>query len=509
MKRKFSEDFKEEIIKEYNSGNTLAQSIADKLNLKYKMVASILHDNGLKSTGKKPPSTLNEEEQKLIIDEYTKGKTISELIKIFGYGRKKIRKVLRLQRINVNKTWNKIEIENTTKNKIIELRDQKFTAQQIAEETNLPKCTISNFIKEQFDLDKLNRFTEYDRIKYRKEEIIKDYVENQNSAQSLGMKYGCVGATIIKLLNENNIEIRASYEYISNKSKVQEEIEGYIGSLVGKEKIKTDRTILKNLKSNEIDIYIPEKKIGFEIDGIHYHSELMGKPKEYHLEKTLEANKQGVKLYHILDIEWRDKREIVKSIIKSKLGLLDIKIDARKCTIKELTSKEANMFFIENHIQGYTHSSIRFGIFFENDLVGAITFSKPRYKTKNENTWELTRFATKINTSIRGGFSKLLSHFTKLYPNCILISYADMRFSVGNVYKENNFNYTHTSKPNYHYFRKQGDGTLLDRINFQKFKLKKKFPEFYRDDLTEWEIMQLAGYNRIWDCGNMVYEMKT
>ena len=37
--------------------------------------------------------------------------------------------------------------------------------------------------------------------------------------------------------------------------------------------------------------------------------------------------------------------------------------------------------------------------------------------------------------------------------------------------------------------------------------LKKKFPQIYDNNKTEWEMMQELGYDRIWDCGKFKYEM--
>jgi len=31
--------------------------------------------------------------------------------------------------------------------------------------------------------------------------------------------------------------------------------------------------------------------------------------------------------------------------------------------------------------------------------------------------------------------------------------------------------------------------------------------EGYNKDMTEWEIMKLKGYDRIWDCGSLKFEL--
>ncbi len=65
----------------------------------------------------------------------------------------------------------------------------------------------------------------------------------------------------------------------------------------------------------EIDIYIPELKLGIEYDGLYWHSELGGKEKEYHLYKTEECEKRGIKLIHIFSDEWEERKDEIKKFL--------------------------------------------------------------------------------------------------------------------------------------------------------------------------------------------------
>ena len=47
---------------------------------------------------------------------------------------------------------------------------------------------------------------------------------------------------------------------------------------------------------------------------------------------------------------------------------------------------------------------------------------------------------------------------------------------------------------------------LYNRMNFQKHKLKKLLST-YDPLLSEWENMKLNGYDRIWDCGSLKFEI--
>lgn len=259
------------------------------------------------------------------------------------------------------------------------------------------------------------------------------------------------------------------------------------------------RTYLDN--KYEIDIYLPELKIGFEYDGIKWHTENFGdKDRNYHLDKQNLANEKGIQLFFIRSDEWSNKKQIIKSIIASKLGVFSNRYYARKCSIKEINGKIANDFLIENHIQGISLASVKIGLFFNEELVSVATFGKSRFNKKYE--WELFRYANKLNTSVVGGFSKMLSYFRKKYNPASIITYSDKRYFNKDTYVSSGFTYIGNSNPNYVYTRE--NSIVGSRLQFQKHKLKEKL-EVFNEDFTEWQNMLINNYDRIWDCGNRVF----
>ena len=72
----------------------------------------------------------------------------------------------------------------------------------------------------------------------------------------------------------------------------------------------------KGRKNKEIDCYIPELKLGFEYNGIRFHSQEFGCEIDRHLNKTLLAEKQGIKLIHINSLDWRNDMDRIKTLIK-------------------------------------------------------------------------------------------------------------------------------------------------------------------------------------------------
>ena len=284
----------------------------------------------------------------------------------------------------------------------------------------------------------------------------------------------------------------------NRKNTLENQIFDFLTSILQNKEIiiRRDRTLLHG---KELDFYIPSKKLAIELNGLYWHSEIGGNvSKMYHLYKSKSCIFYGVRLIHIFESEWVYKRKIVESIIKNILGLIDIKIYARKCKIKEINVLEKNNFLEYNHIQGTDASNIRLGLFYNNELMSVMTFCKSRFDKKIE--YEMSRFCNKINTNIIGGASKLFSHFVNYYLPKSVVSYSDKRYFSGKVYHQLGFSFVKATSPNYHYIINKYK-TLCNRMSFQKHKLPKLLEKFELS-LSEWENMKNNGFDRIWDCGN-------
>jgi len=252
----------------------------------------------------------------------------------------------------------------------------------------------------------------------------------------------------------------------------------------------------------EVDVYIPSKSIAVEVNGVHWHSEHHGgKSRRYHSDKTTELNNRGIRLIHILDTEWITNRSVVESRLASILGVTHNRIYARQCAITEVDYQTKHDFFSKCHIQHDARSSICYGLYFNGELVAAMSFGRPRFTKKYDV--ELIRFANALNTTVIGAASRLFKHFVRVHQPSSVISYSDRRWNTGNVYNQIGMNLTNVSPPNYQYFRVGHTNTLLSRNKFQKHKLTEMAS--YDEHLTEWDIMKLEGYDRIWDCGNDVF----
>ncbi len=288
----------------------------------------------------------------------------------------------------------------------------------------------------------------------------------------------------------------------STKSNTEEEVSLFVRDLGIdiKTKFRPDYP-----RGQEIDVLCRKLDLGIEVDGVYWHSEDKGKSESYHINKKKYFYNMGIDVIFVYDLEWETKRDIVKSIIMSKAGVIKNRIHGRSTTIKKLETAEMYSFLNKNHMQGSGAShNIGFGLYYKEELISVMTFRR-----KGKNEYELYRFSSKLGCVVIGGFSKLLKHFSLEFTPSKVISYADLRYSTLNtkesVYAKNGFTFSHFSKPNFKYFK--NSKILIDRLKFQKHKLKNIFDDF-DEGISGQENIKRNGYNRIFDCGNAVYILK-
>ena len=293
---------------------------------------------------------------------------------------------------------------------------------------------------------------------------------------------------------KSNLKLCTVCNPVSASSSIKEkDLYNYIKEIYPGEVISNYRNKL------ELDVYIPELNIGFEFNGLYWHSSKYLSI-NYHLDKTTHFNDLGIRVFHIFEDDWDYKNDIIKSQISNLLGVNENRIYARKCTISIIDKKQSKIFLDENHIQGSDKNNISIGLFNGEELVSIMTFNKREGRNIiNGNRWNLSRFSNLKNTSVIGGFSKLLKYFIKEYKPNSIISYADRYWSDGGVYIKNGFTLVNKSKPDYKYII--GD-TRIHKQNFTKSKL-----GINGMNITESEYMETNGLYKIYDCGKFKFEI--
>lgn len=419
-------------------------------------------------------------------------------------------------------------IRNTTRNKygvdnISELSEIKFQKKKTmmenygnliqnitnGKETIKERYGVNNasqigFVKEKKNANKKEKFLKYKILELEKlgycflnpESFTK--TRDEKLGKNIEYLFECKKCGRIFKHNIHSTNPRCTECFPLSSSMQEKELASFIRSIYDGEIEENNRSIISPY---EIDILL--KGIAIEYNGIYWHSEESGgKDSGYHIDKYNMIKDRKLYPIFIFEDEWLFKKDIVKSIIKNKLGIVNSKIYARKCSILELSNSEIKTFYEKNHIQGFVFSSINLALLYENEIVSVLSFGKPRFTKQYD--YEITRFANLLETSVVGGFSKLFKYFVRNYEFNNIITYSDKRFFSGDVYLKNGFDQLEDTPPSYYYFNKR-EMIRYNRVKFQKHKLKGLL-KIFDENLTEHENMYNNNYLRIWDCGNYKFE---
>ena len=334
---------------------------------------------------------------------------------------------------------------------------------------------------------------------------------HQTNLERYGAKNPWQSSEVIRRSRENakktNLE-RYGVEYFCQHEKCYK-ASGYRIS-------KINRDFYDKLVKNNIEAqleYIIENsgfdlKVGntlIEINPTYTHNSTFGAtirgskkqatPIDYHLNKTLFANKHNFHCMHIFD--WDDKDKIVE-MLKSKQ-----KIYARQTEIKQISKKLAKQFLNKYHLQSSTQTcQYAYGLFFNDELVQVMTFGKPRYNKSYE--YELLRLCTKPCVEIVGGASKLLKHFEEDLKPSSIISYCDLAKFSGKVYEQLDFKLYGISKPSKHWYNIQIKRHITDNLLRQRG-FDQLHNTSYGKGTSNEQLMIEHGYVEIYDVGQATY----
>lgn len=224
------------------------------------------------------------------------------------------------------------------------------------------------------------------------------------------------------------------------KSQYELMVSNYLDSLGVKYEV-NNRSVLGG---KEIDFYIPDKKVGIEINPSVSHNSnkyaknrgrLFGSKEElYHYDKYKAAAKAGIVLLQLfeydLNPEQFDKK--TKYLLKQKLCGYDEKVYARKTVVYEAkrdVRTKCVAFLNDYHLQGSATATKYFAMEYCGELVGVASFKH------HKGYVELKRLCFKRGVQVLGGLSKFISAYFKSDTNCDIIkSFSDNNIGDGTGY---------------------------------------------------------------------------
>lgn len=353
-------------------------------------------------------------------------------------------------------------------------------------------------------------------LKFRETPVlfIQTHFDHQPSLQELSNILGIHENSVGQLVTEFGLNRYVKYTYSYMEDEVVELILSIAPNIV------IERNTRKIITPKEIDIYLPEYKIGIECNPTSTHNSTLdtfssGPSKisyRYHQIKSDMCDELGIFLFHIFGYEWTHNKDVIKSMLVNLLNKNTNKLYARDLAVKNVPPAESRKFLSMNHRQGPGASSVRLGLYDDNnELVSLMTFGKMRKTigTGNEdlsNCWELVRFCSKLDTTVVGGASKLFSNFLKQYDPVRIRSFSDRAHTKGALYSKLGFTAIRRSDPNYVWVDWNTD-KAYHRVNAQKQNVKSFLNDSDIDlSRTEREIMIKHGFVQVYDSGTITWE---
>jgi len=343
-------------------------------------------------------------------------------------------------------------------------------------------------------------------------EEVKEKIRKSNKAR-LGVEYPTQSAEVLHKIRKTNLE-RYGAEYLTQSEEIRNKIRKIVmdrydcnnlsnlqntnqnsneKQLIDfiREFVNVDCRNKKIIHPYDLDILIPSHNLAIEYCGLYWHSEHY-LDRYYHFNKWKMCKDRNIRLITIFENEWMENKDLVKNKISYLLNKVNDRIYARNCIVVDVSTQQKSKFFDQYHIQGDGPSSINYGLECNDELVAVLGFIR-----NNDGSYTLNRYAT--SCSVIGGFSKLLNHFERQRHSPKIITFADLRWSNGDLYYKTGFELDKILKPDYCW---TNGLKIFHKFNFRHKGLEKKLKN-YDPTLSEAENMRNHGFFKIYDAGKL------
>ena len=276
-------------------------------------------------------------------------------------------------------------------------------------------------------------------------------------------------------------------------SRFEREIADYVAFLG----VDTETTVRRFAGVTELDIFVPSLNIAIECQGVYWHSERFNS-KGAHAAKRAACEELGIRLIQVWEDDWADRRKIVERMLAHKLGVsTEPRIAARSTTARLVTTAEAREFLEANHIQGFTGATHHLALEHDGRLVALMSLKR----TGKSGELRLERYATAAH--VLGGQSKLIRYAERAIPGWShLLTFADHEVSDGSLYERTGWVKDGELAPDYKY---RVGSRREHKFNYRLARFRSDPALKFEKGLSERQLAQLNGLDRIWDSGKTRY----
>jgi very-short-patch-repair endonuclease len=291
------------------------------------------------------------------------------------------------------------------------------------------------------------------------------------------------------ILNQNNYSDNDIDLWVDNYCKSKTNIEDVVENKLNIKKWDKsfDKYKYPSLKYRP-DFKLSEK-IAINVDGLYWHNENNIDDKEYHFNMRREYEDLGLRIFQFRADEIENKIEIIRSIILNVMLKTESKIYARKTKIKIVDPQDAVEFLEKNHLMGSFLNSNHLGLYFNEELVMILSYRV----FEDIKKVKIDRLCSKINTSVIGGFGKLLKKLESNLLNYQVEYWVDLRYGTGS------------------YLDKFGFKKTRDTLgwkwtdNFSTYNRLRCRANMDKRNLSQAEYAKELGWVKIYDAGQRLY----
>jgi len=158
-----------------------------------------------------------------------------------------------------------------------------------------------------YGVDSINKIKNIDFWKNLNLDVLKEQME-EYTITYLAQKYNVFPSTLYTLAKKYNFQTVSLY---TNEIIVQQ--------LLEENKLNYKKNDRKILQGQELDYLIFALSFAIEINGNYWHSNISGKPDNYHLNKTDLCLNQNISLFHFFEDEFNQQQSLVINYIKRQI----------------------------------------------------------------------------------------------------------------------------------------------------------------------------------------------